>query len=71
MVSKPADVRQQCLYRDIFGKPTMLLYCSPKDVYVADIVDRTDLGDIINAMKHIEHILEICKLKMTLFAYFP
>ena len=30
---KPADVRQQCLYRDIFGKPTMLLYCSPKDEY--------------------------------------
>ena len=68
---KPADVRQQCLYRDIFGKPTMLLYCSPKDVYVADMVDRTDLGDIINAMKHIEHILEICKTKDDVVRIFP
>ena len=68
---KPADVRQQCLYRDIFGKPTMLLYCSPKDVYIADMVDRTDLGDIINAMKHIEHILEICKTKDDVVRIFP
>ena len=68
---KPADIRQQCLYRDIFGKPTMLLYCSPKDVYVADMVDRTDLGDIINAMKHIEHILEICKTKDDVVRIFP
>ena len=68
---KPADVRQQCLYRDIFGKPTMLLYCSPKDVYVADMVDRTDLDDIINAMKHIEHILEICKTKDDVVRIFP
>jgi len=68
---KPADVRQQCLYRDIFGKPTMLLYCSPTDVYVADMVDRTDLGDIINAMKHIEHILEICKTKDDVVRIFP
>ena len=68
---KPADIRQQCLYRDMFGKPTMLLYCSPKDVYVADMVDRTDLGDIINAMKHIEHILEICKTKDDVVRIFP
>ena len=68
---KPADIRQQCLYRDIFGKPTMLLYCSPKDVYVADMVDRTDLGDIINAMKHIEHILERCRTKNDVVRIFP
>ena len=68
---KPADIRQQCLYRDIFGKPTMLLYCSPKDVYIADMVNRTDLGDIINAMKHIEHILEICKTKDDVVRIFP
>jgi uncharacterized protein YlbG (UPF0298 family) len=68
---KPADVRQQCLYRDIFGKPTMLLYCSPKDEYCVDMVDRTDLNDIINAMKHIEHILEICKTKDDVVRIFP
>ena len=68
---KPADVRQQCLYRDIFGKPTMLLYCSPKDEYCVDMVDRTDLDDIINAMKHIEHILEICKTKDDVVRIFP
>ena len=71
IVDTKADIRQQCLYRDIFGKPTMLLYCSPKDVYVADMVDRTDLGDIINAMKHIEHILEICKTKDDVVRIFP
>ena len=68
---KPADVRQQCLYRDIFDKPTMLLYCSPKDEYCVDMVDRTDLDDIINAMKHIEHILEICKTKDDVVRIFP
>ena len=68
---KPADVRQQCLYRDIFGKPTMLLYCSPKDEYCVDMVDRTDLDDIINAMKHIEHILNICKTKDDVVRIFP
>ena len=30
---KPADIRQQCLYREVFGKETMLLYCSPTDQY--------------------------------------
>ena len=68
---KAADVRQQCLYRDLFGKETMLLYCSPKDVYCVDMVDRDYLQDLINAMKHIEHILEICKTKDDVVRIFP
>jgi hypothetical protein len=68
---KAADVRQQCLYRDLFGKETMLLYCSPKDVYCVDMVDRDHLQDLINAMKHIEHILEICKTKDDVVRIFP
>ena len=68
---KAADVRQQCLYRDLFGKETMLLYCSPKDVYCVDMVERDELGVLINAMKHIEHILEICKTKDDVVRIFP
>lgn len=68
---KAADVRQQCLYRDLFGKETMLLYCSPKDVYCVDMVERDELNVLINAMKHIEHILEICKTKEDVVRIFP
>ena len=68
---KPADVRQQCLYRDIFEKDTMLLYCSPKDQYCVDMVGREDLKDIINAMKHIEHVLNIAKTKEDVVRMFP
>ncbi len=68
---KPADIRQQCLYRDLFGKETMLLYCSPKDVYCVDMVERDELSVLINDMKHIEHILEICKTKDDVVRIFP
>ena len=68
---KPADIRQQCLYRDLFGKETMLLYCSPKDNYAVDMVERDELSVLINAMKHIEHILEICKTKDDVVRIFP
>ena len=68
---KAADVRQQCLYRDLFGKETALLYCSPKDVHMVDMVDRDHLKDLIDAMKHIEHILEICKTKDDVVRIFP
>ena len=68
---KAADVRQQCLYRDLFGKETMLLYCSPKDVYCVDMVERDELNTLINAMKHIEHILEISKTKDDVVRIFP
>ena len=68
---KAADVRQQCLYRDLFGKETMLLYCSPKDNYAVDMVERDELNVLINAMKHIEHILDICKTKEDVVRIFP
>ena len=68
---KAADVRQQCLYRDLFGKETMLLYCSPKDNYAVDMVERDELNVLINAMKHIEHILNICKTKEDVVRIFP
>ena len=68
---KAADVRQQCLYRDLFEKETALLYCSPKDVHMVDMVDRDHLKDLIDAMKHIEHILEICKTKDDVVRIFP
>ncbi len=60
---KPADIRQQCLYREVFGKETMLLYCSPTDQYCVDMVGRDELKPMINAMKHIEHILKIAPTK--------
>jgi len=68
---KAADVRQQCLYRDLFGKETMLLYCSPKDQYCVDMTERDELNVLINAMKHIEHILDICKTKEDVVRIFP
>ena len=68
---KAADVRQQCLYRDLFGKETMLMYCSPKDQYVVDMVERDEVNVLINAMKHIEHILDICKTKEDVVRIFP
>ena len=68
---KAADVRQQCLYRDLFGKETMLLYCSPTDNYGVDMVERNELNVLINAMKHIEHILDICKTKEDVVRIFP
>ena len=37
---KDADLRQQALYKDLFNKPTALLYCSYKDVYSVDMEGR-------------------------------
>ncbi len=68
---KPADVRQQCLYREVFGKETMLLYCSPTDQYCVDMVGRDELKPMINAMKHIEHILKIAPTKEDIVRMFP
>ena len=68
---KAADVRQQCLYRDLFGKETMLLYCSPKDQYAIDMTEYDQLHVLINAMKHIEHIFSICKTKEDVVRIFP
>ena len=49
----------------------MLLYCSPKDNYAVDMVERDELNVLINAMKHIEHILDICKTKEDVVRIFP
>ena len=68
---KLADLRQQSLYRDLFSKETALLYCSPKDTHSVDMVDRDHLEEIINGMKHIEHILDICKTKEDVVRIFP
>ena len=68
---KAADVRQQCLYRDLFSKETMLMYCSPKDQYVVDMVERDELKTIITAMKHIENILDLCNSKDDVVRIFP
>ena len=68
---KAADVRQQCLYRDLFGKDTMLLYCSPKDHECIDMVERDELKTIITAMKHIENILDLCNSKDDVVRIFP
>ena len=68
---KPADIRQQCLYREVFGKETMLLYCSPTDQYCVDMVGRDELKPMINAMKHIEHILKIAPTKEDIVRMFP
>ena len=68
---KAADIRQQCLYRDLFGKETMLLYCSPKDNYAVDMTERDELKTIITAMKHIENILDLCNSKDDVVRIFP
>jgi hypothetical protein len=49
----------------------MLLYCSPTDNYAVDMVERDELNVLINAMKHIEHILDICKTKEDVVRIFP
>jgi hypothetical protein len=69
---KDADLRQQALYKDLFNKPTALLYCSYKDVYSVDMEGREGhLETIIQAMKHIEHIIEIAKDKEDIVKMFP
>ena len=69
---KDADLRQQALYKDLFNKPTALLYCSYKDVYSVDMEGREGhLETIIQAMKHIEHILDIAETKEEIVKMFP
>ena len=69
---KAADLRQQFLYKELFKKETMLLYCSPKDVYATDLDGRTGyLEDLINSFKTIEHILKIAKTKEDIVRMYP
>ena len=69
---KDADLRQQFLYRELFKKNTMLLYCSYKDTYAADLGDRVGyLEQLINAFKTIEHILTLAKTKEDIVRMYP
>ena len=69
---KDADLRQQALYKDLFNKPTALLYCSIKDVYSVDMEGREGhLETIIQAMSIIEHILDIAETKEDIVKMYP
>ena len=69
---KDADLRQQALYKDLFNKPTALLYCSYKDVHSVDMEGREGhLDTIINGMRAIEHCMEIAKTKEDVVKMFP
>jgi len=69
---KDADLRQQALYKDLFNKPTALLYCSYKDVHSVDMEGREGhLDTIINGMRAIEHCIEIAKTKEDVVKMFP
>ncbi len=69
---KEADLRQQFLYRELFSKETMLLYCSYKDTYAADLGDRVGyLEQMIQAFKNIEHVLTIAKSKEDIVRMYP
>ena len=69
---KEADIRQQILYKDIYKKDTMLLYCSKDDVHTTDMVDRDHyLEPIIQIFKNIEHLNKICKTPMDAFKILP
>ena len=69
---KDADLRQQALYKDLFNKPTALLYCSYKDVHSVDMEGREGhLDTIINGMRSIEHCIDIAKTKEDIVKMFP
>ena len=69
---KDADLRQQALYKDLFNKPTALLYCSYKDVHSVDMEGREGhLETIVQAMQTIEHCIEIAKTKEDVVKMFP
>jgi len=68
---KASDVRQQYLYKRIFNKPTMLLYTSPKDQEIVDMVDRIPDVDLLQVFQTIEHICNIAKSKDEVVKMFP
>ena len=78
---KPDHLRQQFLYREIFGKECLLLYGSPMsqphnlqwDNHISDLGDGTInyLEQLINAFKSIEHILNIANTKEDVVRIFP
>ena len=69
---KPDHLRQQFLYRELFGKDCLLLYASPWDNHTSDLGDHVGyLEQLINAFKSIEHILGIAKTKEDVVRMFP
>lgn len=68
---KASDVRQQYLYKRIYNKPTMLLYTSPKDQEIVDMVDRIPDVDLLQVFQTIEHICNIAKSKDEVVKMFP
>jgi hypothetical protein len=70
---KTSDVRQQMLYREVYNKPTMLLYSSDSDTEAVDMLDRPIhmFDQLIQAMKTIEHITNIAKTKEDIIRMYP
>ena len=70
---KLADVRQQMLYREVYNKPTMLLYSSDSDTEAVDMIDRPIhlFEELIQAMKTIEHITNLAKSKEDIIKMYP
>lgn len=69
---KTDHLRQQFLYREIFGKECLLLYASPWDNHTSDLGDHMGyLEQLINAFKSIEHILNIANTKEDIVRMYP
>ena len=69
---KPDHLRQQFLYRELFGKECLLLYASAWDHHTSDLGDHVGcLETLIQAFKSIEHILGIAKTKEDVVRMFP
>jgi len=69
---KPDHLRQQFLYRELFGKDCLLLYASPWDNHTSDLGDHVGyLEQLINAFKSIEHILNIANTKEDVVRMYP
>ena len=65
---KSDHLRQQFLYREIFGKECLLLYASPWDNHTSDL---GDLEQLIDCFKSIEHILNIANTKEDIVRMYP
>ena len=69
---KPDHLRQQFLYRELFGKECLLLYASPWDNHTSDLGDHVGyLEQLINSFKSIEHILNIANTKEDVVRMYP
>jgi hypothetical protein len=69
---KSDHLRQQFLYRELFGKECLLLYASPWDNHTSDLGDHVGyLEQLINAFKSIEHILNIANTKEDIVRMYP